>query len=163
GGGFNVDIFSFLFGSILAVTDEETLISAILSVTVISIIIKHYREILSVTFDEDLAKTSGINTDLINNVLAIMTSVTVVLTMKLVGVMLTSALIILPAMTAFQNAKSFKSAMIHSVLIALFAVNTGIVLSFMIDLPTGAVIVLINISLFCLSLFIKRLSIKTRS
>lgn len=160
GGGFNVDIFSFLFGSILAVTNEETFISAILSVFVISIIIKYYREILSVTFDEDIAKVSGIKTDFINNIIALMTSVTVVLTMKLVGVMLTSALIILPAMTALQNAKSFKSVIINAVIIALFTVNSGIVISFMLDFPTGAVIVMMNFLMFCLALFIKRCRIR---
>lgn len=163
GGGFNVDIFSFLFGSILAVTIEETLISALLSIFVVSLIIKYYKEILSVTFDEDLAKVTGIKTDFINNVIALMTSITVVLTMKLVGIMLTSALIILPAMTALQYAKSFKSVITHAILISLFTVNSGIIISFILDLPTGAVIVMTNLLAFFSAIFIKRyrLFIKT--
>ncbi|MCX8026510.1 MAG: metal ABC transporter permease [Thermodesulfovibrionales bacterium] len=156
GGGFNVDIFSILFGSILAVTNEETLTSAIVSIVVILLVLRYYKEILSVTFDEELAKVSGIKTDFINNVIALLTSVTIVLAMKLVGIMLTSALIILPAMSAFQNANSFKSAMIHAVLIALFTVNTGIFTSFILNLPTGSVIVMLNLLVFVVATVIKR-------
>jgi zinc transport system permease protein len=146
--GFNVDLFSYLFGNILSVTPVEVGVSIALAVIVIVVIICLYRPLLSISFDEEFAKASGINTKAINNIVAVLAGATVVLAMRLVGIMLTSALLILPAVSAFQVARSFKSTMLVAASVALLSVLLGVFLSFLFNLPTGALIVLINLCLF---------------
>jgi zinc transport system permease protein len=156
-GGFNVDLFSYLFGSILSISKVEVIISIILSALVILIISLYYNELLSITFDEDSAKASGINTKFINTIFVLLTAVTVVLSMKVVGIMLISALLIFPAVTALQIARSFKAVMLAASLSAITSVVSGIVLSFFLDLPTGATIVMINFILFISGLAYKKI------
>lgn len=146
--GFNVDLFSYLFGNILSVTPTEVALSISLSLIIVVVLSSLYRPLLSISFDEEFARASGINTKAINNLVAVLTGVTVVLAMRLVGIMLTSALLILPAVGAFQVARSFRSAMAIAVCIALLSVFLGIFLSFLFNLPTGAIIVLLNLCLF---------------
>jgi zinc transport system permease protein len=149
-GGFNVDLLSFLFGNILAVSIVDVFISIALTILILIFISLYYNEIFSVTFDEEFAKTSGINTKKINTTLVVMTAVTVVLAMKIVGIMLTSAFLILPAVSAFQIAKSFKNSLLLSSLISVISVILGIFTSFFLNLPSGACIILLNFILFCL-------------
>ncbi len=146
--GFNVDLFSYLFGNILSVTTGEVAMSVILSLFVLFVIVLRYDQLLSMSFDEEFARTSGINTNRINSLLAVLTSVTVVLAMKLVGIMLTSALLIMPAVSAFQMARSFRGTILAAALIAILSVWVGIFLSFLLNLPTGATIVLLNFVCF---------------
>ncbi len=155
-GGFNIDLFSYLFGSILSISETEVYIAIILSVLVILLIVFFYNELLSITFDEDSAKTSGINTRSINTLLVLLTAVTVVLSMKVVGIMLISALLIFPAVTALQIARSFKAVMLTASLSALLSVVSGIAVSFFFDVPTGATIVMINFIFFLAGLSFKR-------
>jgi zinc transport system permease protein len=156
-GGFNVDLFSYLFGSILSISQTEVIIATGLSILVILIITLFYNELLSITFDEDSAKASGLNTSLINIIFVLLTAVTVVLSMKVVGIMLISALLIFPAVTALQIARSFKAVMVAASLTAIISVVSGIMLSFFLDLPTGATIVMINCLLFIIGLIYKRI------
>jgi zinc transport system permease protein len=120
-------------------------------------IIFYYNELLSITFDEDSAKASGINTESINTMFVLLTAVTVVLSMKVVGIMLISALLIFPAVTALQIARSFKAVMLTASLSAVVSVVSGIVVSFSLDLPTGATIVLINFIFFLTGLTYRRI------
>lgn len=154
-GGFNVDLFSYLFGNILSISGEETVLSIILSVIVLGAILSHYSEILSITFDEELARASGINTDRINKILVILTAVTVVLTMSVVGIMLVSALLILPAVTALQLARGFRSSLVISAVTAVLSVIVGISISIVANLPTGAAIILTNFLFFVAALLIR--------
>jgi zinc transport system permease protein len=154
-GGFNVDLFSFLFGNILAISRAEVVTSIILSLIVLSVVSLFYNEYFSTTFDEEFASISGINVRKINSILVLLTGVTVVLTMKVVGILLTSALLILPAVTALQIARSFKNAMILSSLAGVSSVLTGIYASFVLNLPTGATIVIVNF-LFFMTAFLSR-------
>jgi len=156
-GGFNIDLFSYLFGSILSISETEVFISIILSVVVILLIAFYYNELLSITFDEESAKTSGINTQSINTLFVLLTAMTVVLSMKVVGIMLISALLIFPAVTALQIARSFKAVMLTASLSALVSVVSGIVVSFFLDIPTGATIVLINFIFFLASISYKKI------
>lgn len=155
-GGFNIDLFSYLFGNILAISREEVVLSVVMSAVVIAIILLFYNELLSVTFDEDLAKVSGIKTKMVNTVLILLTALTVVLTMRVVGIMLVSALLILPAVSAFQVAKSFKSAIVFSCFFSVLSVLAGIFISFSLNLPTGATIVMLNLVIFVSMLFLKQ-------
>jgi len=156
-GGFNVDLFSYLFGNILAVSREEVILSAVMSLTVLAIIGLFYHELISVTFDEDLAKVSGIKTKAVNTLLVMLTAVTVVLAMRLVGVMLVSALLILPAVSAFQAARSFKSAILLSSFFGILSVLAGIFISFSWNLSAGASIVLLNIAILAAVFLYKKL------
>ena len=156
GSGFNVDLFSYLFGNILSVTVTEVAVSVGLSIIVLLVIGSRYSQILSLSFDEEFARTSGINARRINSLLAVLTAVTVVLTMKLVGIMLTSALLIIPAVTAFQAAKSFRGTMVAAAILAVLSVWAGIVISFLLNVPTGATIVLLNFAFFLVLYAVKR-------
>lgn len=151
-GGFNADLFSYLFGNILAVTETEVYIAIALSVLVLLVLYFYFHEIVSITFDEEFAKASGINTARINAVLVMLTAVTVVLTMKVVGVMLTSSLLILPAVTSFQVARSFRSTIIIAALFSLVSVILGVFLAFLLNLPAGASIVILNFFFFLAAL-----------
>jgi zinc transport system permease protein len=157
--GFNVDLFSYLFGNILSVTNGEVIMSVGLSLIVLLTIILRYRELLSMSFDEEFARTSGIRTERINSLLAILTAVTVVLAMKLVGIMLTSALLIIPAVSAFQIAKSYRGTIFLAAVVAIVSVWVGIFISFLANLPTGATIVLLNVFLFLALYTVKRISV----
>ncbi|HBG06176.1 MAG: ABC transporter [Geobacteraceae bacterium GWC2_58_44] len=147
-GGFNVDLFSYLFGNILSITSSELVIAALLFAVVITGVAIFYNDLFASTFDEELAKSSGIDTDRINAVLVLLTALTVVLAMKVVGIMLISALLILPAVSALQLAKGFKTAIVSAACIGVGTVVVGISFSFAMNLPTGATIVIINFLTF---------------
>jgi len=154
--GFNVDLFSYLFGNILAISVQEVYLSIALSVSALFAIIFLYNDLFSATFDEDYAKVSGIKTERINLILIFLTAITVVLAIKVVGIMLVSALLILPAVAALQIAKSFKVAMIVAAAISVFSVLAGVTISFYYDLPAGAAIVMINFILFLFLFFLRK-------
>lgn len=153
--GFNVDLFSYLFGNILAISKQEVYLSLVLSMAVLVVIILFYNDLFSATFDGDYARITGVRTERINLIITFLTAVSVVLAIKVVGIMLVSALLILPAVTALQIAKGFKGAMLISVLVAVISVLTGITVSFFLDLPAGATIVLCNVVFFSITLVYK--------
>ncbi len=156
-GGFNVDLFSYLFGNILSISREEVLITAVLSITVLLVIALCYNDLLAVTFDEELAATSGTRVERINTMLVFLTALTVVLAMKVVGIMLISALLILPATSALQLARSFRTAILLSVALGIVSVASGIFASFLLNLPTGATIIFVSFLLFAASFLAKKL------
>jgi zinc transport system permease protein len=154
-GGFNVDLFSYLFGNILSISREELLVTAALFVIVMLTTAFLYHELFAITFDEELAATSGIRVERINTILVLLTALTVVLAMKVVGIMLISALLILPATSALQLARGFRTAILLSVCLGISSVAGGIFASFLMNLPTGATIIIINF-LFFLATFLLR-------
>ena len=149
GRGYGVDLFSYLFGSILAISQAELMVAAGLFFTVLALLWLYYNDLVALTFNEELAAISGINVRFLNGLLAALTALTVVLAMKLVGVMLISALLILPASAALQIARGFKMTVILAVAISLVAVVGGIMLSFIFNLPSGATIILLAFGMFC--------------
>jgi zinc transport system permease protein len=154
-GGYNVDLFSYLFGNILSISTTELVTAAVLFCVVMLLVALFYNDLFAITFDEDLARSSGIKTDLINKVLVLLTALTVVLAMKVVGIMLISALLILPAVSALQVARGFRTTIVTAVAVAVFSVVSGIFTSFGLNLPTGATIVIINVMLFLLAVISK--------
>jgi len=154
--GFNVDLFSYLFGNILAVATWEIIFAAALSVIVAVLVLVNYHTFFLTTFDESLARASGIHTKLIEALLMALTGIAVVLSIKAVGVLLVSALLVIPAVTALQLAKSFGGAMTLSVLLAISVIFIGITLSFFADIPTGATIVLLSVFIFLFALAWRR-------
>lgn len=157
-GGFNVDLFSYLFGSILSINQAEVAMSVGLAVAAIIMLSLFYHDLVSITFDEESARASGVPTALINTLFVLLTAVTVVLSMKVVGIMLISALLILPAVTALQFARSFRATMVVAGLAAVLSVLSGILISFYLDLPTGATIILVNFVFFSLGLYYRRIT-----
>ena len=156
-GGFNADLFGFLFGNILAIGAFETWGAVILSLTVILMIILFYHDLFMISFDEQYGRVAGINTTAINRVLAMLTAFTVVLGIRVVGTMLVSALIIFPAVTALQIGKGFRRTLLLAALIAVVSVVAGIAISFILNYPTGATIVLVNALFFTFAFFLRRL------
>jgi zinc transport system permease protein len=150
-GGFNVDLFSYLFGNILAIGTVDLVIAGALFLFVILVVTLFYHDLFAITFDEELAESSGIRTAAINAVLVLVTALTVVLAMKVVGIMLVSALLILPAVAALQVARGFRIAILVAAAFAVTAMLTGILASVALNLPAGGSIVVANFLLFAIT------------
>lgn len=146
--GVNTDINSYLFGSILSLSRADVIMSIILSIFVITLYILSYNKIFALTFDEKFARAIGINTKLYNIIFASLCSIVVVLGMRLVGALLISSLIIFPSLSSMQVFKTFKSVTIWGVIIGIISFIIGITLSYIIDAPTGATIVIVNLLFF---------------
>lgn len=156
--GSNIDLSGYMFGSILAIKNGEVILSVILAVLVIVSFIVLYRRIFSVTFDETFSSAAGIRTGMYNLVIAMLTSVTVVLGMRLTGALLISALIIFPPMTAMRLCRSFRSTVICSAVISVFCFISGITASYFLSTPAGASVVIINIITFAVFSLISKFS-----
>jgi zinc transport system permease protein len=154
--GFNTNLFNYLFGSIVTVTTSDIYTIVILAVVVIGMLLLFYKELVFVTFDEDAAKVSGIPTRFINTILILLAAVTVSLSIPIVGVLLISALIVVPVVTALQFRNSFIKTILWAEIISLFSVISGIFLSFYLNLSTGGTIVLIMLVIFISIFIIKR-------
>ena len=151
--GMNIDVYNYMFGSILAVTKNDVLISAVLSAVVIILYIIFYTKIFAVTFDETFAKATGTKAGLYNMLLALLTAVTIVVGMRLMGSLLISSLVIFPALTSMRLFKSFKSVVISSAILSIVCFVIGITVSFLFSTPAGASVVCTNLAfylLFCL-------------
>ena len=143
--GVNVDINSYLFGSILSINSEDVILSVIIFLVVIVLFLTSYNKIFSITFDERFAKSIGINTDLYNAIFAILCSVIIVLGMRLMGALLISSLIIFPSISSMQIFKNFKSVVISSVVISVISFVVGLIASYYFEVPTGSTIVITNL------------------
>lgn len=158
-GGFNVDLLSYLFGNILTVNNTELFLSFIVFLIVVAMVIYFYDDLFAVTFDQELAQSMGVNTRRINVMLFLLTAIAAVLAMKVAGIMLVSALLILPALTALQLSVSFRATMIAAISFSILAVVCGIIFAFLLNLPAGATIVLFNIFFLLLVFAAKKLSV----
>jgi zinc transport system permease protein len=146
-GGFKVDLFSFLFGSILLISTEDTLLVVGISAAVIASLAVLRRPLLHMIFDEEQAKISGLNVDKLNYIFIILASITVITSMRLVGILLISALIVLPNITSMMFGKSFRNTMLLSMLISVISVVSGIVISYYLDLAPSGTIVMISVAI----------------
>lgn len=148
--GINADLNSYLFGSILAMSKTDVALGVVLSIVVLILYLFFYDKIFAVTFDETFARGTGTKAGVYNTLLAVLTAVTVVLGMRLMGALLISSLIVFPALTSMRVCKSYKKVMICSVIVAMLSFFGGITVSFLFAVPTGASIVVMDIILFCL-------------
>ena len=155
-GGFNVDLFSYLFGNILSVSGLEVWMTAVISLMAALVIGLFYHDLFAITFDEEYAKVLRIKVRLVNRVLIVLTSLIVVLGIKIVGTMLVSSLIILPAISALQVARSFRTTIALAALFAVSSVVIGIFASYVLNLPSGATIVMINFLFFIVSFLYRK-------
>ena len=146
--GMNIDVYNYMFGSILAINSTDVILSVILSSVVLVLYLFFYSRIFAVTFDESFAKATGINAGMYNMLIALLTAVTIVLGMRLVGALLISSLIVFPAITSMRLFKSFRSVVISSAVISVVTFLTGIMASYISATPAGASVVTFNIILF---------------
>ena len=148
--GMNIDINSYLFGSIISVSSGDVLVSVILAAIVLAVFVFFYTKIFAITFDESFAKATGTNANAYNMLIALLTAVTIVVGMRLMGSMLISSLIIFPALTSMRLFRSFRSVTISSAVISVAAFLAGMLISYAADTPCGASIVCVNLVLFAL-------------
>ena len=146
--GLNTDVTSFMFGSILAISKVDVIISVILAVIVLGLFVVFYNKIFLVTFDENFATASGVKTNLYNALIAILTALTIVIGMRLMGAMMISSLIVFPALSAMRVFKCFFKVIICAVVISLVCFFVGIISSFVLSTPAGASIVVANLIAF---------------
>jgi zinc transport system permease protein len=147
-GSFSIELFSYLFGNILAIGLGEVWTSAILAIAVMLTVILNYNDLVAITFDRELAKTSGVPVSRLDFILAVLSAVTVVLAMKVVGLLLVAALIVIPAATALQVAGNFRMAIVWSCAAGTFSVLGGLLASYYMDIPSAGSIVLLEAVLF---------------
>lgn len=146
--GMNTDVCNYMFGSILAMSKSDVLLSIILSIAVLFLYVLFYNRIFAVTFDESFATATGTRTRLYNMVIAFLTAITVVLGMRMMGTLLISSLIVFPSITAMRVCKQFKTTIILSAVVSLLGFLTGLTISYLYSVPTGACIVVVDIALF---------------
>lgn len=146
--GVNTDLNSYLFGSILATTTADAIMCAVLAVVVIVIYVIFYNKIFAVTFDETFSKATGLKTGIYNTVIALLTALTIVIGMRIMGTLLISALIIFPALSSMRLCKRFKSVIICSGVLSLCCFFAGMCASYSLDTPTGASVVIVNAVVF---------------
>lgn len=142
--GTNIDLNSYLFGSIMSVSSEDVVISVILAVIVLFMFVFFYTKIFAITFDESFAKATGTAANIYNMLIALLTAMTIVIGMRLMGSMLISSLIIFPALCSMRVFKSFKSVTICSGIISIVTFLAGMVISYIAETPCGASIVCVN-------------------
>ena len=154
-GGFNLDLFGYLFGNVLAISPEEVWVALFLALAVLAAVALFYQEFVFLTFDPESAKASGVRVRRLDAFLAVLTAVTVVLGMKVVGILLISALLVIPAAAALQVARSFKEALVIAASLAALSALGGLVTAFYFDWPPSGTIVLIS-GVFFFFLFLAR-------
>ena len=154
-GGFTIDIFSFLFGSILLVSVNDTLLILALTGAILIVILLLYRQLLYSTFNEEQAKVSGIPVEKINYLIIFMAGITVVTSIQLVGVLLISALFVIPNVTAIMYGRGFKQTAIISMSFSVFSVVVGILISYIFDITPAGTIVLLSVGLLGITMGIK--------
>ncbi len=147
-GGMNTDLNSYMFGSILAISENDMILSIVVSVIVLLLYAFCYHPLFSVTFDENFASATGTHTGRYNLLLSCLTALTVVTGMRLMGTLLISPLIIFPALTAMRVSKSYRGVVICSMITSVVCFVVGLCLSFLFSLPTGATIVIVNLGCF---------------
>ncbi|MBE6936593.1 MAG: metal ABC transporter permease [Ruminococcaceae bacterium] len=148
--GMNTDISAYLFGSILAMSREDVIFAAVLSGLVLILYILFYHKIFTVTFDESFARATGTHTGFYDTLLSVLTAVTVVLGMRLMGTLLISSLIIFPALSAMRVCRRFFSVIVVSAVISVVCVAVGLSASYLYSLPAGASVVAANAAVFVL-------------
>lgn len=155
--GLNTDVTSFMFGSILAISPTDVIISVILGILILGFYIIFYNKIFLVTFDEHFATASGIRADFYNALIAVLTALTIVIGMRLMGAMMISSLIVFPALSAMRIFRSFFKVIFCAIILSIICFIAGITASFALSTPAGASIVTANLIAFLLCMLVERL------
>lgn len=146
--GLTTDVSSYMFGSILAMSREDVVLSAVLSLVVLFLFVMCYHKIFAVTFDENFARATGVNVGFYNIVVAVLTAVTIVLGMRMMGAMLISSLIIFPCLSSMRVFKSFGGVVASSGILSVICFLIGMTASYQFSTPAGASIVVVNLLAF---------------
>lgn len=156
-GGFTINISTYLFGSIIAVTKTDLITIVVMGIVIILVVFLLYKELLYISFDEEGTKISGIPYKRINLVFMILIALTIATSMRIVGILLISSMMIIPVATSLQISKSFKQTLFLSILFAEFASVVGFFVAYYFDLASGGTIVLVSVFLLLFTLLIKKI------
>jgi len=149
--GYTPDLFSYLFGSILTVTTSDLIMMAILDVIIIAIVLSLYKELLAISFDQEFGTSLGLPTQRLYLILLCLIALTVVLLIRVVGIILIIALLTIPAATARQHTHNLTKMMLLSIVFGIVAVLGGLWISYELDLASGATIILLSAAIFAAS------------
>ncbi|MDR1404459.1 MAG: metal ABC transporter permease [Candidatus Methanoplasma sp.] len=155
--GFSISIMDYLFGSILTISGSDLAVISVLGIAVLSAIFILLKEFIAMTFDSISSKMNGIPTELLSVLFNVMMAVTVVLTIKVVGIILVLALMVVPSLAALQLKTSFRKTLLAAVMFGAFSTFTGIIVSGMVDLPAAGVIVFTDVAILLLLVAYKHL------
>ena len=146
--GMTTDVSSYMFGSILAMSREDMYLSVVLSLVVLGMFVICYNKVFAVTFDESFAKATGVRVSAYNLLIAVLTAITIVLGMRMMGAMLISSLVIFPALTSMRLFKSFLGVVVSAGVVSVVCFFIGLVLSYVYSIPAGASVVVVNLAMF---------------
>ena len=149
--GMTTDVDNYMFGSVLAMTRTDVILSAAVCTAVLVLYLLFYHKLFAVTFDESFARATGLRVERYNTLLAILTALTIVLGMRMMGAMLISSLVIFPALTAMRLFKSFRGVVLFAAVSSVLCFVTGLGVSFAASTPVGATVVMVNLALFLLA------------
>ena len=149
--GMTTDVDNYMFGSVLAMSKADVALSVVLCAAVLVLFILFYHKLFAVTFDESFSRATGLKVERYNTLLAILTALTIVLGMRMMGAMLISSLVIFPALTAMRLFKSFRGVVVCSAVTSVACFCAGLTASFVLSTPVGASVVAANLGLFLLS------------
>ena len=149
--GMTTDVDNYMFGSVLAMSKSDVALSVVLCAAVLVLYILFYHKIFAITFDENFSRATGLNVNRYNTLIAVLTALTIVLGMRMMGAMLISSLIIFPALTAMRLFKSFRSVILCSAVTSVVCFCAGLTISFVYSTPVGATVVAANLTLFVIS------------
>ena len=157
--GMTTDVDNYMFGSVLAMSKADVALSVILCLAVLVLFILFYHKLFAVTFDESFSRATGLKVERYNTLLAILTALTIVLGMRMMGAMLISSLIIFPALTAMRLFRSFRGVVVCAAVTSVACFCAGLTISFAFSTPVGATVVAADLAVFlvsCLLGFLRR-------
>ena len=160
--GMNTDVCNYMFGSILSLSSADLRLSLILSAAVLALFVLCYPRIFAVTFDETFSRATGVHTQAYNMLLAVLTAVTIVLGMRMMGALLISSLIIFPALTAMRVFGTFRSVTICAAVVSVVNFLLGMVLSYVLETPSGASVVVVDLVVFLLFCGVQRIQCRVK-
>ena len=153
--GMTTDVDNYMFGSVLAMTESDVILSVVLSIAVLILFVLFYHKLFAVTFDESFSRATGLRVEAYNSLLAILTALTIVLGMRMMGAMLISSLIIFPALTAMRLFRSFRGVVICAGVSSVVCFAAGLTASFLLATPVGASVVVADLIVFLAACIIR--------
>lgn len=158
--GFNTDLFNYLFGSVSAVSQNDLITISIITLFIILLVVLFFKELLTLSFDEEHAIVSGIHASRIHFLFIVLTALVIAASIRIVGVLLVSALMTLPVASAMRIAISFKQLVFLSIIFAEIAVITGLISGYIFSIPPGGTIVIVAIVILIFSIIAKTISLR---
>ena len=153
--GMTTDVDNYMFGSVLAMTESDVILSVVLSIAVLILFVLFYHKLFAVTFDESFSRATGLRVEVYNSLLAILTALTIVLGMRMMGAMLISSLVIFPALTAMRLFRSFRGVVICAGVSSVACFAAGLTASFLLATPVGASVVVADLTVFLAACIIR--------